>query len=185
MQPREGSVQVLEHVTLTTYIINDHIRGCRSPYTILYYTILHYTTLLYSILYYTILYYTILYYTITILYQRALNGRLPLTCHFCAEKWHLDLVCRNVTYLLPVMQGFSQLLAVTVLYVISSIAPIPSLQCYAATWFPDALGDVCKLWTACHAEKHVASQELCVLACCVKCCLSLLGAFRVPFVARK
>jgi len=122
---------------------------------------------------------------IIIIIQRAPNGRLPLTCHYCAEKWHLDLVCRNVPYLLPVMQGFSLHLAITLLYIISSIAPVPSLQCYPATWFSDAPGDVCKLWTACHAEKHEASQELCVLACCVKCCLSLFGAFRVPFVARK
>ena len=56
--------------------------------------------------------------------------RLPLSRHFCAEKWHLNLACRIVLYCLPVMQGFSQRLAVMVLYVISSIAPVPSLQCY-------------------------------------------------------
>ena len=115
--------------------------------------------------------------------QSAPDMRLPLTSHFCAEKWHLDLVCRIVSYLSPFMQGFSQHLAVMVLYIISSVAPVPSLQCYPATWFSDAPGDVYKLWTACHAEKHVASQVFCVLACFVTVFRSLFGAFRIPFVA--
>ena len=36
-----------------------------------------------------------------------MNMRLPLARHFCAEKWHFDLVRRSVLYLLPVF-GESQ-----------------------------------------------------------------------------
>ena len=48
------------------------------------------------------------------------------------------MVCRIELYLLPVMQGFYRHLAVMVLYIIYSIALVPSLQCYPAVWFSDA-----------------------------------------------
>ena len=55
--------------------------------------------------------------------QGARSARLPLTLtsHFCAKRWHLHLVCRFALFSLPVTQGFSQHLAVMVLYVISSV----------------------------------------------------------------